>query len=240
MLTGIHTAGYGMDLENVTFYDLLVALTRQVKGLKRLRISSIEASQITDDMIELIQNSSIIVDHLHIPLQSGCDSVLKRMNRKYTCQEYAEKIQHIRQHLPRVAITTDVIVGFPQESEQEFEQTYQFIEKMGYSELHVFPYSPRKGTPAARMSGQVDEKTKTKRVHALLDLSKKLHLKYSQQFLNQTLEVLFEEINKDGLLVGHASNYLKVCVDPSMAKINEIATVRIIEIKENILIGEIV
>ena len=126
VLTGIHTAGYGEDLENYSFYDLLVDLVK-IKGLKRLRISSIETSQITDEIIDLIGSNDIIVDHLHVPLQSGCDATLKRMNRKYTTEQYLEKINKIRSYLPNIAFTTDVIVGFPGETDEEFQATYDFI-----------------------------------------------------------------------------------------------------------------
>ena len=143
VLTGIHTAGYGEDLDNYSFYDLLVDLVK-IDGLKRLRISSIETSQISDEIINLIGSNDIIVDHLHIPLQSGCDATLKRMNRKYTTSQYLEKINKIRNYLPNIAFTTDVIVGFPGESDEEFEETYNFIKEVNYSELHVFPYSPHR------------------------------------------------------------------------------------------------
>lgn len=145
VLTGIHTAGYGEDLDNYSFYDLLVDLVK-IDGLKRLRISSIETSQISDEIINLIGSNDIIVDHLHIPLQSGCDATLKRMNRKYTTSQYLEKINKIRNYLPNIAFTTDVIVGFPGESDEEFEETYNFIKEVNYSELHVFPYSLRRNT----------------------------------------------------------------------------------------------
>ena len=174
VLTGIHTAGYGEDLDNYSFYDLLVDLVK-IDGLKRLRISSIETSQISDEIINLIGSNDIIVDHLHIPLQSGCDATLKRMNRKYTTSQYLEKINKIRNYLPNIAFTTDVIVGFPGESDEEFEETYNFIKEVNYSELHVFPYSPRRNTPAAKMKDQVDDKIKHERVNRLLELSKELN-----------------------------------------------------------------
>ena len=210
VLTGIHTAGYGMDLDNYRFVDLLADITSEVKGLKRLRISSIETSQITQEVIDLISHDALIVDHLHIPIQSGCNSVLKRMNRKYTTEQYYDNICQIREVLPDIAITTDVIVGFPQETEEEFESIREFIEKVGFSELHVFPYSKRKNTPASRMSGQIDEQEKNRRTHILLTLSKSLHRDYANKFIGKQLEVIFEEKNKEGYFVGHASNYLKV------------------------------
>lgn len=137
VLTGIHTAGYGEDLENYSFYDLLVDLTK-IEGLKRLRISSIETSQITDDIIDLISKSKIIVDHLHVPLQAGCDETLKRMNRKYNCEQYYEKLSKIRRLIPDIVFTTDVIVGFPGESEEEFEKLMNLLKKW---DIHNFMFS---------------------------------------------------------------------------------------------------
>ena len=204
VLTGIHTAGYGEDLDNYSFYDLLVDLVK-IDGLKRLRISSIETSQISDEIINLIGSNDIIVDHLHIPLQSGCDATLKRMNRKYTTSQYLEKINKIRNYLPNIAFTTDVIVGFPGESDEEFEETYNFIKEVNYSELHVFPYSPRRNTPAAKMKDQVDDKIKHERVNRLLELSKELNRDFALKQIGKTLKVLFEKRDGD-YLVGHASD----------------------------------
>src|SRR5690625_4855496 len=160
VLTGIHTAGYGEDLKDYNFAMLLRDLEEKVNGLKRIRISSIEASQITDEVIEVLDKSDKIVRHLHIPLQSGSNSVLKRMRRKYSADFYEEKINKIKKALPHLAITSDVIVGFPGETEEEFRETYAFIQKIGYAELHVFPFSRRTGTPAAQMSDQVTNEIK--------------------------------------------------------------------------------
>ena len=239
VLTGIHTAGYGQDLENYSFADLLKDLCHHINGLKRLRISSIETSQINDEIISLIVNEKIIVDHLHIPIQSGCDTVLARMNRKYTCADYLKKVRDIKKALPNLAFTTDVIVGFPQETEEEFMETYHFIEEVGFSQLHVFPYSPRKNTPAARMKGQVQDSIKTERVHRLLDLSKRLHEQYAMQFIGKEVEVIFEEMNKDNQLIGHASNYLKVCANGPQCIIGEVVKVTILSFKDGLCQAEI-
>ena len=237
VLTGIHTAGYGEDLDNYSFYDLLVDLVK-IDGLKRLRISSIETSQISDEIINLIGSNDIIVDHLHIPLQSGCDATLKRMNRKYTTSQYLEKINKIRNYLPNIAFTTDVIVGFPGESEEEFEETYNFIKEVNYSELHVFPYSPRRNTPAAKMKDQVDDKIKHERVNRLLELSKELNRDFALKQIGKTLKVLFEKRDGD-YLVGHASDYLKVRVKTTDNLIGEIVEVKINNY-EGILEGSVV
>ena len=237
VLTGIHTAGYGEDMDNYSFYDLLVDLVK-IDGLKRLRISSIETSQISDEIINLIGSNDIIVDHLHIPLQSGCDATLKRMYRKYTKSQYLEKINKIRNYLPNIAFTTDVIVGFPGESDEEFEETYNFIKEVNYSELHVFPYSPRRNTPAAKMKDQVDDKIKHERVNRLLELSKKLNRDFALKQIGKILKVLFEKRDGD-YLVGHASDYLKVKVKTTDNLIGEIVEVKINNY-EGILEGSVV
>lgn len=225
VLTGIHTAGYGEDLENYSFYDLLVDLVK-IKGLKRLRISSIETSQITDEIIDLVGSNDIIVDHLHVPLQSGCDATLKRMNRKYTTEQYLEKINKIRSYLPNIAFTTDVIVGFPGETDEEFQATYDFIKKVNYSQLHVFPYSPRKNTPAAKMKDQVNDQVKHQRVERLLELSKQLNYDFAMKQIDKTLKVLFEKRLGD-YLIGHASDYLQVKVKTNENLIGEIVNIKI-------------
>ncbi len=240
VLTGIHTGAYGIDLENYRFYDLLVDLITKTKGLKRLRISSIEINQITDEIIDLIDRQHIIVDHLHVPLQAGSDSVLKRMRRKYTLAEYYEIIQKIRKVVPQIAFTTDVIVGFPQETDEEFEETVEFIKKIGYSELHVFPYSRRKNTPAASMSGQVDEKVKNERVKRLIDLSKELHQTYAKQFIGKNVEVIFEEPFGEGQLIGHSTNYLKIVAEGSQDLIGQVVLVKVEKVNALGIMGSIV
>ncbi|WP_279167130.1 tRNA (N(6)-L-threonylcarbamoyladenosine(37)-C(2))-methylthiotransferase MtaB [Thomasclavelia cocleata] len=237
VLTGIHTAGYGEDLEDYSFYDLLVDLVK-IEGLKRLRISSIETSQISDEIIDLIGSNEIIVDHLHVPLQAGCDETLKRMNRKYTTNQYLEKINKIRSYLPNIAFTTDVIVGFPGETDEEFDKTYDFIKKVNYSELHVFPYSPRKNTPAAKMPNQVNDHIKHDRANRLLALSKELNRDFALKQIGKSLKVLFEKRDGD-YLIGHASDYLKVKVKTDRDMIGEIVDIRI-DKYDGILEGSVV
>lgn len=221
VLTGIHTAGYGEDLEDYNFARLLADL-EEVEGLKRVRISSIEASQITDEVLEVLKHSQKICRHLHIPLQAGDDEVLKRMRRKYTTAQYREKIQTVRQVLPEFALTSDVIVGFPGETEEQFMNTYQFIRELQFAELHVFPYSPRSGTPAARMPDQVPADVKERRVNRLIALSEQLSKAYAAQFEGQVLEVIpeqhLEKSKRSDLLMGYTDNYLKVAFkgDPSL------------------------
>jgi len=231
VLTGIHTGGYGEDLKDYNLALLLSELEANVKGLKRLRISSIEASQISDDVIEVIKNSNVIVRHLHIPLQSGSDTVLKRMRRKYTMASFAERLRKLREIMPDLAVTSDVIVGFPGETEEEFMETYQFIKDHQFSELHVFPYSKRTGTPAARMEDQVDEEVKNERVHRLISLSDQLAKEYASKFEGDVLEVIpeeeFKEEENKGLYVGYTDNYLKVVFPASEEMVGEIVKVKI-------------
>lgn len=231
VLTGIHTGGYGQDFKDYNLAQLLRDLEAQVKGLKRLRISSIEASQLTDEVIEVLQNSEIVVNHLHIPIQSGSDTVLKRMRRKYTMEFFAERLEKLKIALPDLAVTSDVIVGFPGETEEEFMETYNFIRDHKFSELHVFPYSQRTGTPAARMEDQVDEEIKNERVHRLIALNDQLAKEYASRFEGEVLEVIPEERFKDGdnenLYVGYTTNYLKVIFEGTEEMVGQLIKVKV-------------
>ncbi|WP_181350614.1 tRNA (N(6)-L-threonylcarbamoyladenosine(37)-C(2))-methylthiotransferase MtaB [Thalassobacillus sp. CUG 92003] len=231
VLTGIHTGGYGEDMKDYNLAMLLRELDNRVKGLKRVRISSIEASQITDEVIQVLHDSDKIVRHLHIPLQSGSDTVLKRMRRKYTTAFYKERIDRIKEALPGLAITSDVIVGFPGETEAEFMETYEFVCEVGYSELHVFPFSKRTGTPAARMDDQVDPEVKHDRVHRLIELSDQQAKHYASRYEGEVLEIIPEESaqEKDNVLVGYTDNYLKVRIKGSEDLIGQIVRVKITE-----------
>lgn len=228
VLTGIHTGGYGEDLKDYSLARLLQDL-ENVQGLKRIRISSIEASQLTDEVIAVINDSEKVVRHLHIPLQSGSDTVLKRMRRKYTMSFFAERLDRLKEALPGLAVTSDVIVGFPGETEEEFQETYDFIAKHKFSELHVFPYSKRTGTPAARMDDQVDESIKNERVHKLIQLSDQLAKEYASTFHNEVLEMIPEEVDQDhpDFLVGYTDNYLRVRVKLSEDFIGHIVKVKL-------------
>ena len=229
VLTGIHTGGYGQDLKNYNLAQLLRDLDT-IEGLERIRISSIEASQLTDEVIDVIGNSNKVVRHLHIPLQSGSDDVLKRMRRKYTMAHFSERLTKLHQALPDLAVTSDVIVGFPGESEDEFQETYDFIVNHHFSELHVYPYSPRIGTPAARMDNQIDEETKNVRVHKLISLSNQLAKEYASKFEDEVLEVIPEEMGEEPhTLVGYADNYMKVRFEGDDSLIGQIVKVKIVK-----------
>jgi len=243
VLTGIHTGGYGEDLEDYNLAKLLWDLDK-IEGLRRIRISSIEASQITDEVIDVLKHSEKMCRHLHIPLQAGDDDVLKRMRRKYTTEEFGRKIELIHQAMPQVAITTDVIVGFPGETEEMFENGYRFMERMGFAEMHVFPYSKRTGTPAARMEDQIDEEVKNERVHRLIDLSERMQLEYAKPFVGQVLEVIPEGKPKEapgsGLLVGHSDNYLQVVFPGTEDLLGKLVKVKVTEAGVNEVKGEFV
>ncbi len=226
VLTGIHVGGYGRDLNDISFSDLVEEIAN-LKGLKSLRISSIEESEIDEKLIDLIAHNPVVAKHLHIPLQSGSDAILKLMNRKYTCDQFYKKIQRIKDLLPNVAITTDVIVGFPNETGKEFTETYEFIKKCGFHMLHVFPFSAREGTVAYKMSGQVNPQVKKERVSKLLDLSKQLWEQYTLRFIGQELEMLVEKVDDKGMCVGHTSNYIELEVSNKNAKPGDFINVKI-------------
>ena len=213
VLTGIHTAHYGLDNKECSFSDLVEEICN-IPGLYRLRISSIEESEIDAKFILLLERYPQIADHLHMPLQSGSPSVLKRMSRKYNVNDFINKVNLIRKVRPNIAITTDVIVGFPGETQAEFEETYNFIKEVNFAELHVFPFSAREGTKAYSMPDQVKPEIKSERVSSLIELSNKLQASYINKFKGQELEVILEERNKlTGLLSGFTSNYIKLEAD---------------------------
>lgn len=204
VLTGIHTGNYGVDI-NTNFSSLLEEIL-SIKGLKRLRISSIEITELDEKFFSLL-NNKILCNHLHIPLQSGSNNVLKLMNRKYSKEEYEVIINKIRNIRPDMSITTDVIVGFPMESEDDFEECLNFIKKISFSKVHVFPYSKRDGTKAARMSGHINGNIKRERTKRLLKLSDSLERDYYRKFIGKKESVLIEKVL--GLYAyGHTSNYL--------------------------------
>lgn len=224
VLTGIHTGNYGRDLK--TNLATLLHTLGSLHGLKRIRISSIEITELDEDFMEELKDNQKIVDHLHIPLQSGSNEILKKMNRKYDTEYFLKKVQEVRSLRPNISITTDVIVGFPGETEALFEETVATIKKARFAKIHVFPYSKREGTKAASMSGQVDEKIKKERVQTLLSLSDALAYEYMNRFVNEDIEVL-PEVDKEGILIGHTSNYLQVRYKGDKTQLNQITNVHI-------------
>ncbi len=234
VLTGIHTGNYGVDL-NTNFSSLLEEIVK-IPNLKRLRISSIEVTELTDEVLEIIKNNSVIVDHLHIPLQSGSNSILKMMNRKYDIEYYEKKIQKIRSIRPNISISTDVIVGFPGETEELFQETYDFCQKVEFSKIHVFPYSSRKNTPASKFPNQIDATIKKERAKKLIQLSNYLENRYMEKFLEKQVEVLIEQ-TKDGYSYGHTENYLLVKVEGKYNS-EEIISVKINQINYPYCLGQ--
>lgn len=224
VLTGIHTGHYGKERYDYDFSDLLNELCG-INGLLRLRISSIEITELDDKFLETLKNNKQIVNHIHIPLQSGCDKTLKEMNRKYDTTYFINKINEIRKIRPDISITTDLIVGFPNESEDDFNDTYEFIKKVNFSKIHVFPYSRRKGTKADLMENQIPEPIKKERVRKILGLSKELELDYMNKHLNKELEILVEKY-EDGIIFGHTSNYIGIKAKGKEEDINKIIKVK--------------
>ena len=226
VLTGIHTGNY--HDADYDFANLLSDIVK-IPNLKRLRISSIEITEINNRVIDIIKNNDILVDHMHIPLQSGSNTILKLMNRKYDISYFINKINKLRSIHPLISITTDVIVGFPYETEELFNETVENIKKIGFTKLHVFPYSVREGTKASLMDNQVPENIKKQRAHILLDLSKQLEINYINNFIGSYLEFI-PETYKDGYLYGHTGNYLAIKTLGDKKLLNQIVKIKINEL----------
>lgn len=211
VLTGIHLGAYGRDLiDDVTLVDAVQAVA-DVEGVVRIRLSSLESNEVSAEMIELLKHNAKLCHHLHLPLQSGSNRLLQSMNRSYTTAEYHNLIENIVGAVPDIAISTDVIVGFPGETEELFRETMDFVRDMKFSKMHIFPYSQRVGTPAANFPGQVPEKVKKERAHLLQVLAAEMSAQYASRFIGKTLPVLLETYN-NGSSEGHSENYLKVTV----------------------------
>lgn len=239
VITGINTGDFGRTTGE-KFIDLLKELDK-VEGIERYRISSIEPNLLTDEIIQFTGSSSKFQPHFHIPLQSGCDRILGVMRRRYNTEKFRERIEAVRRAIPETFIGIDVIVGFPTESDEDFMHTYMFLKSIEPSFLHVFPYSPRPGTPAAEMNGKVDPKTTAQRVKALTELSTELHKKFSEKHIGTQADVLFESTQKGGLMSGLTNNYLKVMVPYQRDKVNRISAVRLLSLDDNYdIIGEII
>lgn len=241
VLTGIHLSSYGIDQTPVVTLPDLVRQVSRVEGIRRIRLGSLEPRIITEEFISELAENEKFCPHFHLSLQSGCDETLKRMNRRYTTGEYFKKCEVIRKYFEHPALTTDVIVGFPQESEEEFAQTHAFLRQVEFYETHVFKYSMRRGTKAAAMSGQIPEMEKTKRSGILLELDRKNSRNFREAYLDTEVEVLFEEaVQTDGKVyqTGHTKEYVKVAVEEMADWSNRIERVRITGfLNEEILCG---
>ncbi len=234
VLTGIHTGSYGVDID-VSFANLLKEIIK-IPNLYRLRISSIEVTELNSEVLDVIKDSKIICDHLHIPLQAGSNEILKLMNRKYDLNFFINKINEIRSIRPEISITTDIIVGFPGETEELFQETINTSRKIAFSKIHVFPYSERRNTPAEKFPGKVDIHKRKERSRELIKVSEELEKEYMKNFIGKKLEVLIET-NHDNYSIGHTSNYLQVKID-GIYKHEEIIKTEIISVEYPYCIGK--
>lgn len=238
VLTGIHLGLYGHDFKdrNLFLIDVIKYISR-ISGIERIRLSSIEAMELTDDFVSSLIGIKKFCEHLHIPLQSGNDRILGLMNRRYRTEQFREIINHIRLMIPDVSITTDVIVGFPGETEDDFTVTENFISELQFSRLHVFPFSPRNGTPAAKMKQQVRKAVKEERSRALINLGKQLEQKFNERFIGRTMDVLFEEKVSERIYHGYTGNYIKVAVFSDEDLHNRLIPVNLEENRKTHILG---
>ncbi len=238
VLTGIHVASYGIDSGNITLADIIEKV-HEVDGIERIRFSSMEPRAVSHEFIERMAKLPKVCEHYHLSLQSGSDTTLKNMNRKYTSEEYAAACKRLRKTFPDVAITTDIIVGFPTETEENFKESYDFAKKVKLSKIHVFPYSPKDGTPAAKIRPQVAPEVKNERSHKMLELSTELNREFMSAYINKPMEVLFERLD-NGYYEGHTRNYIKVLCKSNVDLTNQLVTVRLTDIAgEETMYGEL-
>ena len=247
VITGIHIASYGKDFamskdSKLTSYRLIDLLEEinEIQGIQRIRLGSIEPLLITVEFVERLKKLEKICHHFHLSLQSGCDETLKRMKRRYTTEEYKTIVDRLRAAIPNVSITTDVIVGFPGETNEEFDKTYEFLKDIELTHMHIFKYSPRKGTPAATMENQVDPSTKHERSEKLLQLNEENFKKFGQKMLDKEFNVLFEQKVGDNKFEGLTENYVKVIVESDKDLSEQILKVKITDVKNEFLEGILV
>ena len=209
VLTGIHVASYGKDRRDTSLLEILRQV-HEVEGIERIRFSSIEPNVVTEEFAQAIAEMPKVCDHFHLSLQSGCDKTLKEMNRKYDTEKYRQAAAILRKYLPEVALTTDIIAGFPGETEEDFQASYDFAKEIGFAKIHAFPYSPKKGTPAAARKDQLLNAVKAERSHRLIELSDKMADEFIQAYVGKEVEVLYERAVGEGVYEGHTTNYIKV------------------------------
>ena len=241
VLTGIHVASYGKDIKetDIKLLDVIKQIN-DIEGIERIRLSSVEPILFTDEFVEAVSAMDKVCPHYHLSLQSGCDETLKRMKRRYTTEEYKTIVDRLRAAIPNVSITTDVIVGFPGETNEEFDKTYEFLKDIELTHMHVFKYSPRKGTPAATMENQVDPSTKHDRSEKLLQLNEENFNKFGQKMLDKEFNVLFEQKVGDNKYEGLTENYVKVIVESDNDISEQILKVKIKDVKNEFLEGILV
>lgn len=239
VLTGIHVASYGKDLKDGSSLLTVIKAINEIDGIERIRLSSVEPILFSEEFVDEICKIKKLAPHYHLSLQSGCDTVLDRMNRRYDTLEYKHIVDILRDRIEEVSITTDVIVGFPGETDEEFEQTYNFLKEIGLMHTHVFKYSPRKGTKAAEMKDQVDPKKKTERSNVLLDLCIENFEKFASKYVGKTLRVLFEEKDGEGYYSGLTDNYIRVKVKSDVDISDQFLNVTIESIEKDFCLGKI-
>ena len=240
VLTGIHIASYGKDIKNTSLLDIIKKV-HEIDGVERIRLGSIEPTTITQEFVDEISKLHKVCPHFHISLQSGCDSTLKRMNRKYTTDEYSAAVKLLRDSIEDVSITTDVMVGFPGETEEEFLSTVNFLKEINFAAMHVFKYSQRKGTPAADFKEQVSPQKKDERSNVLIELSSKMTEEFNKRFEGRVVDVLFEQDvkGKNGLIEGLTSNYIKVLCEGQSDLFGQIKKVKLLKAEEDYVLGQI-
>lgn len=238
VLTGIHVASYGKDLNNVNLLSLIEDISK-IEGVERIRLGSLEPTLLTEDFVKAIKDMPKVCRHYHLSLQSGHDETLKRMNRKYNTKQYREIVDRLRKYIPDVAITTDIMVGFPGETQEEFEGAREFVKSIRFSRIHVFKYSPREGTPAARYKDQVPENIKEIRSRELIALGKEMEIEYLRGFVGKEELVLFEEESKDkkGWYEGYTDHYIRVAVQYNDSLIGNIVPVKLGKIEDGVMLG---
>ena len=238
VLTGIHVASYGKDRRDTSLLDILKQV-HEVEGIERIRFSSIEPNVVTEEFAQTMAALPKVCDHFHLSLQSGCDKTLKEMNRKYDTEKYRQAAATLRKYLPKVALTTDIIVGFPGETEEDFRESYAFAEEIGFAKIHVFPYSPKRGTPAAARKDQLLNAVESERSHTLIQLSDRMAADFLADAVGTDAEVLYERAVGEGIYEGHTTNYMKVHGRSEVDLTNRIAKTHITRAEGEMLFGDV-
>lgn len=237
VLTGIHLTSYGNDTEGASLFDVIKSVNG-IEGVKRIRLGSLEPMDMSSDLIKRLSTIEKLCPHFHLSLQSGCDETLKRMNRKYTVNDYMNIVNNIRNNFSYAAITTDIMVGFSGETDEEFNETCNFVERIGFSQAHIFQYSIRKGTKAAGMDNQVPSQVKERRSKILIDICERSKNKFRDMLIGKTMEVLFED-EKEGMWEGHTGNYVPVRVLSENPLTGRIYNVKLLERRKDYIFGRI-
>lgn len=238
ILTGIHVASYGKDLKGVTLLDVIKRVQEQ-EGIERIRFSSVEPNIVTEEFASELSKLDKVCDHFHLSLQSGCDRTLKRMNRKYDAAGYERAVEILRKYFPNVAITTDIIAGFPDETDEDFEKSLEFAKKIGFSKIHAFPYSPKRGTPAAVMPNQILNAVKNERTSRLIEASDRMADEFIKSFEGRVMPVLYEREIEHNIYEGYTTNYIRVLSESSENIKNKILDTEIVSSEDEKAIGRI-